>query len=208
MCNKLIYFLPQRILCNLNSCSYFMKELNLLNLKHGKLLWVQMPSLSSWWWSILETDHWGRGNSFPLFRSCSIIIFRNKMRLSMKFYHFFICRQVALNGKTLEMIDDHTLPQLVPIQQSASQGIKLSALTFGFFVFPHANATACQWIKITATTNWFVWILKLNSCFLWQVFQFKICNWKRNWSVGGNITCSLKTRANTVKVRYQRWKPE
>ena len=56
----------------------------------------------------------------------------------------FDSRQVALNGKTLEMIDDHTLPQLVPIQRSASRGIKLPALTFGFFVFPDANATACK----------------------------------------------------------------
>ena len=56
---------------------------------------------------------------------------------------YFNCRKVALNGKTLEMVDDHTLPQLVPVQQSASQGIKLPALTFGFFVFPEANATAC-----------------------------------------------------------------
>ena len=56
----------------------------------------------------------------------------------------FDSRQVALNGKTLGMIDDHTLPPLVPVQQSASQGIKLQALTFGFFVFPEANATACK----------------------------------------------------------------
>ena len=61
-----------------------------------------------------------------------------------KFYHWFNSRKAALNGKTLEMIDDHTLPQLVPIQQSASQGIKLPALTFGFFVFADADAAACK----------------------------------------------------------------
>ena len=58
----------------------------------------------------------------------------------------FMCnfRQVALNGKTLQLVDDHTLPELVPVQQSASQGIKLPALTFGFFVFPDAKAAACM----------------------------------------------------------------
>ena len=67
--------------------------------------------------------------------------FRN---LSLQKYTSFF-RQIALNGKTLELIDDRTVPQLVLLQQSASRGIgiKLAALTFGFFVFPYANAYKC-----------------------------------------------------------------
>ena len=41
------------------------------------------------------------------------------------------------------MPDDHTLPELVPTTQEASAGIKLPPLSFGFFVFPNANAKAC-----------------------------------------------------------------
>ena len=76
---------------------------------------------------------------YLLFTTCIRNISQGKMGLFCK-----ISRQVALNGKTLKVIDDHTLPQLVPVQQSASQGIKLPALTFGFFVFPEANAATCK----------------------------------------------------------------
>ncbi len=51
--------------------------------------------------------------------------------------------KVALNGKQLDLVDDHTLPDLTPISQPVSQGVKLSPTTLGFWVFPKANARAC-----------------------------------------------------------------
>ncbi len=51
--------------------------------------------------------------------------------------------KVALNGKQLDLVDDHTLPDLTPISQQVSQGVKLPPTTLGFWVFPKANARAC-----------------------------------------------------------------
>ena len=71
---------------------------------------------------------------------CNIYFYILKQDLSI----FISFRQVALNGKTLQLIDDHTLPQLVPVQQSASRGIMFPPLSLGFFVFPDASAAACK----------------------------------------------------------------
>ncbi len=51
---------------------------------------------------------------------------------------------VALNGKRLALVDDHTLPTLTPVSQAASKGIVLPPLTFGFIVLPNISATACK----------------------------------------------------------------
>ena len=51
---------------------------------------------------------------------------------------------VALNGKRLRLVNDYTLPDLVPIAHRSGQGITLPPLTFGFFVLPEVNAKACS----------------------------------------------------------------
>ena len=54
-----------------------------------------------------------------------------------------ICRQIALNGKVLELIDSTTLPDFTPKQQDASSVLQLPALSFGFYVFKDVKAKAC-----------------------------------------------------------------
>ena len=51
---------------------------------------------------------------------------------------------LAVNGKRLALIDDHTLPTLSPVSQPAEKGIVLPPLTFGFFVLPDVNAPVCS----------------------------------------------------------------
>ena len=59
---------------------------------------------------------------------------------------------VAVNGKRLALIDDHTLPTLSPVSQPAEKGIVLPPLTFGFFVLPDVNAPACTDV-VTSEAN-------------------------------------------------------
>ena len=54
-----------------------------------------------------------------------------------------LSRIVALNGKQLDLVDEHTLPDLTPISQNVSQGVNLPPTTLGFWVFPKANVRAC-----------------------------------------------------------------
>ena len=57
-------------------------------------------------------------------------------------YYF---RKVALNGNVLSLVNDYTLPQLLPRTQAAKDSIRIPAYSFGFFVFPDAKAPACLW---------------------------------------------------------------
>lgn len=54
-----------------------------------------------------------------------------------------LSKYVSLNGQQLRLVDDKTLPELKPVSQPASIGIKLPALTFTFVVFPDANVKIC-----------------------------------------------------------------
>ncbi len=75
-----------------------------------------------------------------LFQLCRLKIFS-----IINYYlpSWYICRIVALNGKALMMVNDFTLPDIIPVKQNANHGVKLPATTFGFFVFPNANIQAC-----------------------------------------------------------------
>jgi hypothetical protein len=55
-----------------------------------------------------------------------------------------LSKVVDLNGQTLKMINPTTLPKLAPKILPAKQAVIVPSLSFSFFVFPHANATACQ----------------------------------------------------------------
>ncbi|KAK2183655.1 hypothetical protein NP493_301g02069 [Ridgeia piscesae] len=54
-----------------------------------------------------------------------------------------LSKYVSLNGQQLRLMDDKTMPELKPVSQPASIGIKLPALTFAFAVFPDANVKIC-----------------------------------------------------------------
>lgn len=56
-----------------------------------------------------------------------------------------ICRQVQLNDekKPLELIDDHTFPDVHPVVIPGGKGISIGAHSFGFIVFPEAKAAEC-----------------------------------------------------------------
>ena len=53
------------------------------------------------------------------------------------------CRQVQLNGKRLQLVDDTTLPVFKPKVQPGSQPVSVPPLSFGFIVVPGAKAPAC-----------------------------------------------------------------
>ena len=59
--------------------------------------------------------------------------------------YFFFCRYIALNGKKLLMINDNTMPSVTPVQQQFTSSLNIPPLTFGYWVFPNANAKACIW---------------------------------------------------------------
>lgn len=52
-------------------------------------------------------------------------------------------RSVQLNGQTLKMVDDQTLPALTekPLRPGSSLG--LPAFSYGFFVIRNAKVAAC-----------------------------------------------------------------
>lgn len=54
----------------------------------------------------------------------------------------FINRTVRLNGKVLKLVDDRTLPDLMP-KIVPGYDLILPPLTFGFYVIPEASASAC-----------------------------------------------------------------
>ncbi|KAI0215931.1 Hyaluronoglucuronidase [Lamellibrachia satsuma] len=54
-----------------------------------------------------------------------------------------LSKYVSLNGRQLHLVNDSTLPELEPVSQPASVGIKVPALTFVFVVFPDANVKIC-----------------------------------------------------------------
>ncbi|XP_072177593.1 heparanase-like [Diadema setosum] len=51
---------------------------------------------------------------------------------------------VQLNGETLEMIDNRTLPKTLPRPLPAGSNITLQPLTYGFYVIRDASAAACN----------------------------------------------------------------
>lgn len=51
---------------------------------------------------------------------------------------------VALNGKVLELSGGINLPDLTPMDQSASSVLELPALSFGYYVFKDIKAKACM----------------------------------------------------------------
>ncbi|ELT92924.1 hypothetical protein CAPTEDRAFT_216883 [Capitella teleta] len=53
-----------------------------------------------------------------------------------------VSRLVDLNGKTLKMLDAHTLPEFQP-QEVKSRTLSVPALSYGFVVLPEAAAPAC-----------------------------------------------------------------
>ena len=53
-------------------------------------------------------------------------------------------RQVTLNGKLLELVDNSILPDLSPAEHNSSKHIHLPRLSFGFYVFKDANAEGCM----------------------------------------------------------------
>ncbi|CAH1277038.1 HPSE [Branchiostoma lanceolatum] len=53
-------------------------------------------------------------------------------------------RHVELNGRKLVMVDDRTLPELGPQKLPSNTTLLMPPLTFGFFVIPDAQATACM----------------------------------------------------------------
>ena len=50
---------------------------------------------------------------------------------------------VQLNGVTLELVGNTELPDLKPVEQSASSSLTLPAISFGFVVFKNAKVAAC-----------------------------------------------------------------
>lgn len=54
-----------------------------------------------------------------------------------------LTKTVRLNGKVLNLVDDRTLPDLVPKSVPGDEPLDLPPLTFGFYVIPEASASAC-----------------------------------------------------------------
>lgn len=51
---------------------------------------------------------------------------------------------VRLNGKVLKLVDDRTLPDLLPVIVPGDQPLILPPLSFGLYVIPEASARACR----------------------------------------------------------------
>ena len=58
---------------------------------------------------------------------------------------FFIqsYRQVTLNGKLLELVNNLDIPDLNPTEKEAGKEIELPTLSFGFYVFKDTKAKGC-----------------------------------------------------------------
>ncbi|XP_006151458.1 heparanase isoform X1 [Tupaia chinensis] len=54
-----------------------------------------------------------------------------------------LAKSVQLNGRTLKMVDDHTLPALTEKTLRPGSSLGLPAFSFGFFVIRNAKAAAC-----------------------------------------------------------------
>ena len=70
---------------------------------------------------------------------CSSFYRQSKIDLNSSFYN----RTVRLNGKVLKLVDDRTLPDLMPKSVPGYDPLILPPLTFGFYVIPEASASAC-----------------------------------------------------------------
>ncbi len=51
--------------------------------------------------------------------------------------------EIELNGKTLFASPTGELPDLNPVEVNDSPSVTMGPLSYGFFVFPEANAAAC-----------------------------------------------------------------
>ncbi|XP_044768620.1 heparanase isoform X3 [Neomonachus schauinslandi] len=54
-----------------------------------------------------------------------------------------LSKSVQLNGQTLKMVDDHTLPALTEKALRPGSSLGLPAFSYGFFVIKNAKVTAC-----------------------------------------------------------------
>ncbi|XP_044244062.1 heparanase isoform X2 [Ursus arctos] len=54
-----------------------------------------------------------------------------------------LSKSVQLNGRTLKMVDDHTLPALTEKTLRPGSSLGLPAFSYGFFVIRNAKVTAC-----------------------------------------------------------------
>uniref|UniRef100_A0A7N5JEN3 Heparanase n=1 Tax=Ailuropoda melanoleuca TaxID=9646 RepID=A0A7N5JEN3_AILME len=54
-----------------------------------------------------------------------------------------LSKSVQLNGRTLKMVDDHTLPALTEKTLHPGSSLGLPAFSYGFFVIRNAKVTAC-----------------------------------------------------------------
>ena len=69
----------------------------------------------------------------------------------MKYYEYILTsypgvlnsRAMFLNGKYIEMVDNHTFPTFVGVEKDFGSTIEMPALSYGFLVVSHANASAC-----------------------------------------------------------------
>jgi hypothetical protein len=50
---------------------------------------------------------------------------------------------IDLNGKTLFASPTGELPDLSPVEVDDGTAVSMAPLSYGFFVFPEANAAAC-----------------------------------------------------------------
>lgn len=53
-------------------------------------------------------------------------------------------RDILLNGKVIQMINDETFPKLEPMEADGGSTITMEALSYGFIVIVDANANACK----------------------------------------------------------------
>ena len=71
--------------------------------------------------------------------NCGVSLSKQNQDLNSSFYD----RTVRLNGKVLKLVDDRTLPDLMPKSVPGYDPLILPPLTFGFYVIPEASASAC-----------------------------------------------------------------
>jgi len=68
------------------------------------------------------------------------------------------------------MVDDHTLPELKPVQKDIDEGIILPPTTYLFVVLPSAKLSVCKWNLVYATEG-------EKSSRKWVIV------WKWDWSI-------------------------
>ena len=56
---------------------------------------------------------------------------------------YLFYREVDINGKLMELVDDKTLPKIEPNQISGTDKIVLPGKSYAFYVLPKAAASIC-----------------------------------------------------------------